>query len=227
MTRLFLFVVALVTLLASACSRPPAQAIGTPDNFVPSTIFLVHGLFSNSGQLDPILRTLQGQGFTCYALDIQPNDGSQPIEAQAEQVRTFIDSKVAPNQPIQLVGHSMGGLVALQYLQDRQTAKRCRGLMTIASPHNGTILASFHSGAAGRQMTYNSSYLKDLNSRPISYPMTTYRSSRDLIIIPNNSPAVPFATNKIIDSPGHNEVLREPAFLQSLVAEIALNEKRT
>lgn len=209
----------LFTLFLGACTLPPLAPLARVES-KPSTLVVVHGLFANANHVAPLTEGLRAQGFTCFAPNLQPNNGSTAIESLAEQLDGYIQQNIPSDAPIQLIGHSMGGLVALQYLQDPQRAARCRGLFTIATPHRGTLLASLHGGVAGRQMVSNSSFLRNLHAQPPSLPVTTYRSTNDLVIIPNSSSTLPFADNELIESPGHNEILRSEALLKNLLARI-------
>ena len=214
----------ILALLATACTvAPPPPRVVEPAK--PSTIIVVHGLYANAAHVRPVKDRLTAAGFTCFALDIQPNDGSISIESQAEQLASYIDQNVPANAPLQLVGHSMGGLVALQYLQDRTHAARCRGLYTIATPHHGTFLANFHGGAAGREMVSNSAFLQKLNANRPPFPVTTYRSTNDIVIIPNSSSVLSFADNELISSGSHNEVLQSPQLLTDLTRRVQARDR--
>ena len=214
-----------LTLLLAACTvpLPQSQSAEAPR---PSTIIIVHGLYANAGHVAPLKQGLESKGFTCFAPELQPNDGSVSIETLAQELDSYLAANVPPDAPLQFVGHSMGGLVALQYLQTPQHAARCRGLSTIATPHQGTFLAAFHVGPAGREMTTNSSFLKKLNSRPPPFPVTTYRSTNDLVIIPNSSSKLPYADNQLIESSSHNEILQSPRLLSELTNSIKARDKR-
>ena len=210
-----------LSLLLGACSLKPPLSNRANHAPTPSTLIIVHGLYADANHVQPLTKGLTSQGFTCLAPNLQPNDGSVAIESLAHQLGTFIEKNVPPNTPLQLIGHSMGGLVALHYLQDHKNASRCRGLYTIATPHHGTLLANLHFGTAGRQMVTDSPFLKGLHSRRPPFPIVTYRSSQDFIIIPSSSSILSFAEeNKVITSPGHNEILQTNELLRSLLSKI-------
>ena len=214
----------ILALLATACTvAPPPPLVVEPAK--PSTIIVVHGLYANAAQVRPVQDSLIAAGFTCMALDIQPNDGSISIASQAEQLAGYIEQNVPADAPLQIVGHSMGGLVALQYLQVRGHAARCRGLYTIATPHHGTFLANFHGGAAGREMVTNSAFLQRLNAKQPPFPVTTYRSTNDIVIIPNSSSVLSFADNELISSGSHNEILQSPELLTDLTRRIRAQDR--
>ena len=207
----------ILALQVSSCHVAPPP-IAEPAK--PSTIIVVHGLYANANHVRPVKDGLAAAGFQTFALNIQPNDGSISIQSQAEQLAVYIEQNIPPTAPLQIVGHSMGGLVALQYLQDVNQAARCRGLYTIATPHHGTLLASFHGGTAGRQMVTNSNFLQSLNARRPSFPVTTYRGTNDIVIIPNSSSVLSFADNQVISGSSHNDILTSPKLLSDLTRRI-------
>ncbi|WP_411844804.1 alpha/beta fold hydrolase [Roseibacillus persicicus] len=201
-------------LLLTSCSVPHRGLVETAPQ--PSTVIVLHGLFASPDHVEPLREGLAAQGIICLSPDLQPSNGSLPIEAMAEQLDSFLQKNVPSNAPLQFVGHSMGGLVALQYLQSATHAQRCRGLFTIATPHHGTFLANLHTGPAGRQMLPNSPFTQNLNSRTPRFPVVTYRTPNDLVIIPNSSSVLSFAENKVIASPGHNEIVSSPELIEDL-----------
>lgn len=208
----------ILCLLTSCTVPPPTAALAVPSE--PSTIVIVHGLFANPDHVRPLHNALTAEGHRCLSPALTPNDGSVSIETLAQQLSRYLSEALPSQAPIQLVGHSMGGLVALEYLTRHGGDRRTRALYTIASPHQGTFLANLHGGVGGREMITGSSFLNRLNATAPRCPVTTYRSSRDLVIIPNNSSTLPYADNQVIASPGHNEVLSAPALHQDLARRI-------
>ena len=210
-----LLLLSLLVAFLTSCSVPQPR-VNSEEARLPSTIVVVHGLYANSRHVQPLKDGLTAKGFTCFAPNLTPNNGSVSIETLAQQLNSYIEQNIAPQTPLQIIGHSMGGLVALQYLQTPHNSRRCRGLYTIATPHQGTLLASFHGGPAGRQMATQSPFLKKLHARQPAFPVVTYRSSNDFVIIPNSSSKLSFAENKVITSSGHNEILRSSELLNDL-----------
>lgn len=214
----------LLLLLASCAIREPVTRAQAPPAR-PSTVILVHGLYADQSYFKPLQDRLRSAGITTLSPDLTPSDGSAPIEQLALQLQDFISKNVPPNEPLQLVGHSMGGLIALQYLLEPSHSARCRSLYTVATPHRGTLLAALHGGPAGNQMMTNSPFLNTLTRTAPPFPVTTYRSTRDLVIIPNSSSTLPFADNQIITAPGHNEILDTPALADDLIARIQRTDR--
>ncbi len=71
--------------------------------------------------------------------------GFGPISEMAARARAFLDQHPVwrdPNQPVHFLGHSAGGLVARHLLMEPDIPKnKVLGLVTLASPHQGTKLA--------------------------------------------------------------------------------------
>lgn len=81
---------------------------------------MLHGLFGDGANLSGLARRL-GERFDCHLLDL-PNHGSSPwlpspgVEAMAEEVFRYLDASFS--RPVAVLGHSLGGKVAMQ-LADR------------------------------------------------------------------------------------------------------------
>lgn len=207
----------LLSFLLGACAS--RQAIETrPEK---STVIVVHGLFANEFTMRSLHNGLTAADISTLSPNLTPSDGSIGIDDLAGQLKEFIDARLAPNAPIQIVAHSMGGLVSQYYLEKLGGNRRCRALYTLATPHHGTILASIHPGPAGRQMEIGSSFIKNLlRLPPPRYPVTCYRSSTDLVILPNESATLPGATNLIFTTPGHIYLTRDREVQKDLVQRI-------
>jgi triacylglycerol lipase len=58
--------------------------------------------------------------------------------------------RVFPDEPIHVIGHSMGGLDARRLMADASWERRVLSLTTVGTPHLGTALADFAKLRAGR-----------------------------------------------------------------------------
>jgi hypothetical protein len=92
---------------------------------------------------------------------VRPGPTSSLSKRAAELLRT-IDESAPADAPIHLIGHSTGGLDArllvtpsVKLTTDHDiegAARRVRSIVSIASPHRGTPLASFFSSLLGQQL---------------------------------------------------------------------------
>ncbi len=120
---------------------------------------------------------------------------------------------------VDLVAHSMGGLVARCYLQLLGGARRVDRLVTLGTPHQGTHAANFIPSALVRQLLPESPFLRHLNAQPPpdGLHVISVVAGRDLLIQPIASARCPFGESVHFDDFGHVELLFRP----EVFAEIA------
>ena len=128
-------------------TRPAAsptfhQRYWSPDGRDPiGTLLAVHGLSEHSGRYNGLAAAAADAGLALAAVDLYGH-GESP--GRRGHVRSFeadhlgaVDALVRrvekdrPEMPLVLVGHSMGGLIAARWAQQRVFARRLRGLVLI------------------------------------------------------------------------------------------------
>jgi len=84
-----------------------------------------------------------------------------PIEEFAGRLGERVDAILQSTgaEQIDLVAHSMGGLVARYYVEQLGGAGKVRRCITIETPHHGTLLAVIAPGENARQMRPGSTFL--------------------------------------------------------------------
>jgi len=106
---------------------------------------------------------LEAHGFRALAVDLVPSDGAVGLDELAGQVGSFVERELAPGEPFDLVGFSMGGLVSRYYVQRLGGVERVGRLITISAPHRGTCWAYTGGNKGWRQMRPGSEFLVELN----------------------------------------------------------------
>ncbi len=94
----------------------------TPDHPVRGTIILQHGVGEHSGRYDHVGRYFAERGYSVHAMDSRGHGRSANgdmgyfarLNTLVEELKQFIES-VNQVKPLFLIGHSMGGLIALCY----------------------------------------------------------------------------------------------------------------
>ncbi|MEQ8752477.1 MAG: alpha/beta fold hydrolase [Coleofasciculus sp. G1-WW12-02] len=161
-------------------------------------VVLVHGIFRTSSVFRKLSPYLQKKGFSVYSIDLKPNNATLGLDEMAAQLADFINQTFPPNQPIDLVGLSMGGLVTRYYVQRLGGINRVQRYITIAAPHHGTWLAYLLNRRACVQMRPGSPLIEDLN-RDVQMlerlNFTSIWTPWDFIIIPGNSSQMPVGKN--------------------------------
>jgi len=79
-------------------------------------VILVHGIFDTSRIFSRMASRLQACGFRPLALNLTPSNGAVGLDLLATQIGMFVDQHLAPAEQFDLVGFSMGGLIARAYL---------------------------------------------------------------------------------------------------------------
>jgi triacylglycerol esterase/lipase EstA (alpha/beta hydrolase family) len=123
-------------------------------------------------------------------VDLVPNNGAEVLDKLAQQVANYVAATFEPEQPLDLVGFSMGGIVSRYYLQRLGGIERVQRFITISSPHKGTVVAygSWQPGCV--QMRPNSDFINDLNSDVEMLKQLNFTSiwtPYDLMILPAES----------------------------------------
>jgi triacylglycerol lipase len=152
-----------------------------------------------------------------HSLNLIPNNGDAGIEELANQLAVCIGSGFPAGQPIDLVGFSMGGLVARYYLQRLGALARVQRFIAISSPHNGTWMAFLRRNPGARQMRPGSDFLKDLNRDAAvlnRIQLTTIRTPFDLMIIPSGSSDLAAGRSIRVNVAAHPLMVRDRRVLE-------------
>lgn len=183
------------------------------------TLILVHGLGANRSSFLPLQTYLRLHGHRRWLAFNYRSAGS--IERLALALKREIDASIGGGR-IDLVAHSMGGLVARVYLQVLGGARRVDRLITLATPHAGTHAANFIPSALVRQLLPDSLFLRHLNALPPpdGLRVTSIVAGRDLLVQPVASARCPFGESVLFDQLGHLELLFRPEVLGEVAARL-------
>jgi triacylglycerol esterase/lipase EstA (alpha/beta hydrolase family) len=196
----------LVGLTLLAGGRPGVRPL--PDDGHRPVVF-VHGLGGGNGNFAPARLFFRLHGRTrTYApslpagLDL-PALGVWLAGYLAEVVRA---NGLPPGRRIDLVAHSMGGLVARLALQDPAVAARVAVLVTMATPHAGSHLARYGTMPHSLALRPGSDVFARLAGQvpwagPPALPrLVSLWSPADVILLPATSACLEGATN--VELPG-------------------------
>ncbi len=184
---------------------------------------LVPGFMDNTRTLRSLVMHLEQQGLQPHAVSPQPSTGEVGIEDLAAQLRDHIVANFAPEQPLNLVGFSMGGLICRSYVQQLGGAARTKRLITVATPHHGTLSAFIYNRLATHQMRPGSAFLQELN-RDLTLlqqlQFTTIWTPLDLTILPATSALLPVGNAVTVLSPFHGVMLFDPQVLRVIAQKL-------
>ena len=126
-------------------------------------VLLVHGIDDTCAIFWRMVLTLENLGWEVHTIDLSPSNGEAGLKPLAAQVAAYVERTFEPEQSIDLVGFSMGGIVSRYYVQRLGGLERVDRLVTVASPHNGTWTALLRPNLGASQMCVGSRFLRDLN----------------------------------------------------------------
>jgi triacylglycerol lipase len=179
-------------------------------------VLFVHGIDDTVAIFDAMRARLERDGLSTHALTMTPPGGQARLEVLAAQLKAFIHQHLH-DRTFDLVGFSMGGLICRYYLQRLNGLARVRRLITLCSPHNGTLTAFMCNRPGCLQMRPGSSFLNDLNSDADTLStvgFTSVYTPTDLMILPASSSRLPAARNMAVFVLFHGLVVRHPRMIQ-------------
>lgn len=135
------------------------EAAGTP-------ILLVHGIMDNRSVFTVFRRSLRRRGFgAVHAVNYSLFTGD--IRTAAHQLRGHVEQlrERTGAEKVHIVGHSLGGMIARYYVQRMGGAAVVDTLVTMGSPHGGTLTAHLLPTPLARQLRPGSDLLEELGRR--------------------------------------------------------------
>jgi pimeloyl-ACP methyl ester carboxylesterase len=184
------------------------------------TVVFLHGLAANRSGFLPMRGYLRALGYDRqYAFNYR---SSGSLEKLAVAFKRELDDRVQGGR-IDLIAHSMGGLVARAYVQQLGGERRVDRLITLGTPHRGTHAANFIPAGLVRQLLPGSRFLARLNALPPPQRvrMTSVVAGRDVLVQPIESAHCPFGETIVLDDLGHVELLFRPEVYRLVAAELA------
>ena len=191
----------------------------------PNPVLLIHGIFDTIRIFDKMSRYLKKLAWEVYSLNLVPNYGILGLDKLAKQVADYVDKTFPPNQPFDLIGFSMGGIVSRYYVQRLGGIDKVEHFITISSPHNGTLTAYASNLAAPKQMRLKSDFLSNLNQdidllEQINF--TSIWTPYDAMILPARSSQVPVGRDIKIDVLLHAWMVSDEKVLKVIVEELKI-----
>lgn len=103
-------------------------------------VILIHGLHQAPFIMRPMAKRIQAQGFDTHQYGYRSmRDG---IDINSQRLNAWLESNHTPKQPIDLIGHSLGGLIIRNFLAQypKWQIGRC---VTLGTPHNGSVSGDY------------------------------------------------------------------------------------
>ncbi|ABG52635.1 lipase, class 2 [Trichodesmium erythraeum IMS101] len=194
----------------------------------PNPVLLIHGIFDTIKIFDKMSRYLKKLGWEVYSVNLIPNYGILGLDKLAEQVANYVDKTFPPNQPFDLIGFSMGGIVSRYYVQRLGGIDKIERFITISSPHNGTLTGYVLGLPAPIQMRPKSYFLQDINQDIALLDRINFTSiwtPYDAMILPARSSQLPVGRDIKIDVLFHAWMVSSGKVLKVISEELKAEPK--
>ncbi len=186
-------------------STPSFAAPETEDDQLP--ILFVHGFSCNAGFWTRYLHQFrQSWGGHLATVNLEP------VFGRIEDYASVISSRIGELQNRSgqthclIVCHSMGGLATRHLLRNETERERVAGVITLGTPHSGTLLAQFAMAENSSQMRRLSAWLTRLKQDEAGYtlpPVEALVGTHDNIVSPQECAAYDYATNTYMTGISH------------------------
>jgi triacylglycerol esterase/lipase EstA (alpha/beta hydrolase family) len=187
-------------------------------------VLLVHGYGCNSGYWAHLEPLLDRERISHASIDLEPVAGSIDDYAPLIEARVRELCAATGAARIAIVAHSMGGLAARAWMRSYEKpaygSARVARLVTLGTPHHGTVLARFGLGANAVQMRRDSAWLRDLaaaETPDVRARIVSLYTHHDNIVAPQDSCVLPGARNVAFGGIGHVALGSNPRVLAEVL----------
>jgi len=168
-------------------------------------VLLVHGFVCNHRIWDKLSLALRRSGHPTLALDMEPLftsiDDYVPIIEQA-----VIDlQRQTGAAKVVLIGHSMGGLAIRSWMRSKG-CRRVAKVITLGTPHQGTLISSLAPTTNAAQMVWHSAWLQALQASETCETRALMHiaiSLHDNIVYPQREQVLAGAELTVFEGLGH------------------------
>lgn len=151
-------------------------------------IVLVHGIYHNGSSWLFHKTRLEADGYpvVVYAYHSFFKSLDSILDGLEAQIRA-LEVRYPDQKPI-LVGHSLGGILLRKWLlRSSGNAARVQGLLTLATPHGGSLLATIAAGELVHSIEPSSPLIEELKTarEDASLPRVALFSDTDEMVLPS------------------------------------------
>jgi triacylglycerol esterase/lipase EstA (alpha/beta hydrolase family) len=200
-----------------------AQPLQTNIGFIP--VLLIHGYGCNRAMWFEFSQGLAAAGHSCEAMNLEPVFGSiDQYPALIEQATQSLMQQTGAKQ-IAIVAHSMGGLATRAFMNTctPEQNQRIAKVVTLGTPHQGTVHATLGQGQNTQQMRINSPWRSALVKRERAEDLAKYcciLSHHDNIVAPQSIQTLPGAKCIELSAIGHVAMPYSQKVTQIVIGEL-------
>jgi len=185
-------------------------------------VLLLHGLFVNQASWFWFKRQLRQQGFkNIITMNLSCWHSEEVLTELLAKKIDELRHQLGVNK-VHLVGHSMGGMIARNYVQLRGGNDKVEHLICLGSPHHGSKLATFSVDPLGKLLIPGSDFLQRLNSAtiPENIQMTNIYTKKDNMVLPNVNNHLSWGETIEFDGMGHTSLIYRKPVIDATIATL-------
>jgi len=199
----------------------------TPEPTSSTPLVLVHGLFDTPRIFDSLRRRLAGRRSPLLVPHLPHALGSVPLEDLAAMLGSHIEAAFGTEQPVDVMGFSMGGLISRTWIQLQGGHQRVRRFTSVASPQQGTLAAQVWPRwplASVADMKLGSDLLRRLNGDPgplAAIDCCSIYCVADVMVVPGWTAVLPVGRRLAFPLHlAHHELMARPEAVELVASEL-------
>jgi pimeloyl-ACP methyl ester carboxylesterase len=208
---------------------PAVRALFAADPLAARTpVLLVHGLVDNRSVFSVMNRGLRRRGFThVCSWNYSPllTDIARGAEDLGRHIETICEQ--TGHDRVHVVGHSLGGLISRYYVQKQGGDRRVESLVSLGTPHHGSVWAHVVPTPLIRQLRPASPVIQELDEPApgCRTPITAIYSDLDQVVVPTSSGRCDHpdlqARNVLVRGVGHMSLPRDRRVVDEVATTLA------
>jgi len=186
----------------------------------------VHGLLDTPAVFNRLRRQLGERAPDLLLPALPLRLGLTSVAAAADQLGRQIEAAYPGSTPLDLLGFSIGGVIARTWIQRLGGHRRTRRFVSLGSPQQGTFTAQPWSSRLFRGLAdvkRGSALLTELNSNLdtlASVECHSFYSALDLAVLPGWRAVLPVGPRTALPVATHPQLLRDAAALGPIAREL-------
>jgi triacylglycerol lipase len=165
----------------------------------------IHGLYAFADMMRPLSRRLLAEGWPRV-----DRLGYSSFRNDLESIVALLSAAVRPlaaDGPVDLVGHSLGAVVARAWTKLYGGDRYVRRLVSLAGPHQGTEIWHLAPPRLRPALDPEGPWVARLADGPEAVPTIIIRSRYDREVLPPDRARIPGVQEVVVDTSGHNGLL--------------------
>lgn len=190
-------------------------------------LVLVHGLWDTPGLFNTLRRAI-GERREVFIPHLPHGLGVVPLEDLAAELGKKIEDHYGPDQRLDVMGFSMGGVISRSWIQLLGGNQRVRRFTSVASPQQGTWTAQPWPSqllASVGDMKVGSTLLQRLNADPgalSGIECCSLYCLADVMVVPGWKAVLPVGRREVLRplNLAHHELMAHPASVAQVAREL-------